>query len=160
MEHVTNEWSIWERNKSSDKGTDRIKGGLEHLEEVCSTWEWYRATREPCSAICWRDGPRRMLLCQEHSFLCHYAHSCAMRSPLMPWGYSCWAMTYALLPCMAFLCHLSSCCAKVVLLLQSWCSYATLEACCAIMVQDGPSWSLMSQVCYEVLYDAQDGRMF
>ena len=128
-------------NGLSAKGTDHTKGGSEHLEEVWSTWEWYRATMRPCCTICWKVGPRRMLLHQEHSLYQTYP-SCAMESPSCTMKKPCWAMEYVIAPSMALLRHACYCCAKVMMLLQPRSYCATLDACCAIMVQDGPFWFL------------------
>ena len=36
---VRKEWIIRQSNGSNAKGTDHTEWGLEHLEEVCITWE-------------------------------------------------------------------------------------------------------------------------
>ena len=51
-------------------------------------------------------------------------------------------MKYVVASSMALLHHVCYFCTKMVMFLQPRSSFATLEACCAIMVQDGPFYFL------------------
>lgn len=90
---------------------------------------------------------------RQSGMLCHGIPSCTIMLPLAPWGfllchevYSC-AMHVLVAPCMFLLRHGGVVSQILMCLCQNWSHLRNLYSCCTMMEQDGPSWSLMSQVC-------------
>ena len=142
VEHVTKEWICWERSASSNKGTDHVKGALEHPVEAWSTWKRF-------PALAMDMEKQRVLVVPFGTRLGQEGCSCTMTLPLVP---SC----SPLAPWCFLLCHAWPFCAMHVPIVPLWCFCSKLDALAPfismlhhlglLLHHHRPSWHVMRHI--------------